>query len=135
MIAGQDIKSLAKILRKAFSSLLINIPPKSLVEKKKVVPLNFVFRYSRSEKKEKCFFFLYFTRLIHLQAEPIGNYWKPERSRFEACVAGSLLILAPWKEDLQGESCYERFHNLNILANEICVLGANAVYKIKKTTG
>lgn len=63
-------------------------------------------------------------RLIHLQAEPIGNYWKPERSRFEACVAGTLLILAPWSEDLQGDSDYERFHNMNTLANKICKLDA-----------
>lgn len=25
---------------------------------------------------------------------PIGPYWKPERSRFDACAGGSLLILA-----------------------------------------
>lgn len=34
-------------------------------------------------------------RLIHVQADPIGRYWKPERSRFEACAYGSLLVLAP----------------------------------------
>ena len=33
-------------------------------------------------------------RMIHLQSAPIGQYWKPERSRFEACANGSLLILA-----------------------------------------
>ena len=38
-------------------------------------------------------------RLIHVQSEPIGKYWKPELSRFEACAAGTLLILAPWPED------------------------------------
>ena len=65
-------------------------------------------------------------RLIHLQAEPIGEYWKPERSRFDACVAGSLLILAPWAEDLEGDTDYERFHNLNTLAASICALDATA---------
>lgn len=34
-------------------------------------------------------------RLIHLQADSIGRYWKPKLSRFEACAKGSLLILAP----------------------------------------
>ena len=38
--------------------------------------------------------------LIHLQKEPIGAYWKPERQRFDACVGGSLLILAPWELDM-----------------------------------
>lgn len=48
-------------------------------------------------------------RLIHLQADPIGRYWKPERSRFEACAYGSLLILAPWPDDLPSfASSYER---------------------------
>lgn len=73
-------------------------------------------------------------RLIHLQAEPIGRYWKPERSRFDACCNGSLLVLAPWQEDLQGYSDYERFHNLNALAKSICTLGANASFVIKNTT-
>ncbi|MDO4824378.1 MAG: hypothetical protein Q4A08_09455 [Bacteroidales bacterium] len=63
-------------------------------------------------------------RLIHLQAEPIGQYWKPERSRFEACTAGTLLILAPWHDDLKGDSDYERFHNLNNIAAAICRLDA-----------
>ena len=65
--------------------------------------------------------------LIHLQAEPMGPYWKPERSRFEACANGSLLILAPWNLDTMGgvagvpaDSNYSRFHNLNTLAEEIC---------------
>lgn len=73
-------------------------------------------------------------RLIHLQTEPIGNYWKPERSRFDACAAGTLLILAPWKDDLHGSSDYERFHNLNTLAENICKLGQDAKYVVKKTT-
>lgn len=60
--------------------------------------------------------------LIHIQAEPIGEYWKPERSRFESCAVGKLLILAPWAEDQRGDTDYERFHNLNTLAESICKL-------------
>lgn len=67
--------------------------------------------------------------LIHLQKEPIGPLWKPERQRFDACANGSLLILAPWSLDAMGEvagvpsdSDYSRFHNLNTLATEICAL-------------
>jgi hypothetical protein len=86
--------------------------------------------------------------LIHLQKEPITK--KPEGERFFACAEGSLLILAPWPEDLdamprpsliplkgggtkpgqaslppkQGErggpSDYHRFHNMNLLAKQIC---------------
>ena len=37
--------------------------------------------------------------VINLQKEPITRYWKPERSRFEACAKGALLILAPWGLD------------------------------------
>ena len=71
--------------------------------------------------------------VIHLQKEPIGQYWKPERSRFEGCTRGALLILAPWgleKELTQASpgntgttvapSDYARFHRLNELAAEIC---------------
>lgn len=65
--------------------------------------------------------------LIHIQKEPIGPFWKPEQSRFEACVSGALLILAPWKPEELGdvrhvpqESNYATFHNLNRLAEEIC---------------
>jgi hypothetical protein len=62
--------------------------------------------------------------LIHVQTEPITDYWKPERSRFEACAAGTLLILAPWAEDMPVfKSDYERFHYLNRLAEEICAIG------------
>jgi hypothetical protein len=62
-------------------------------------------------------------RLIHLQADPIGRYWKPERSRFEACAYGSLLILAPWPDDLPSfASSYERFHYLNRLAETVCAI-------------
>ena len=38
--------------------------------------------------------------LIHLQKEPIGEHWKPEKSRFAACERGTLLILAPYKATL-----------------------------------
>lgn len=62
-------------------------------------------------------------RMIHLQADPIGQYWKPERSRFEACSSGMLLILAPWPEDIPAfASAYERFHYLNSLAETICAI-------------
>jgi len=37
--------------------------------------------------------------VIHLQKEPIADYWKPERRRFEACARGVLLILSPWGLD------------------------------------
>ena len=62
-------------------------------------------------------------RLIHLQSDPIGRYWKPERSRFEACAHGTLLILAPWPEDMPTfASDFERFHYLNHLAETICAI-------------
>jgi hypothetical protein len=71
--------------------------------------------------------------LIHLQATPIGQYWKPEKKRFEACVRGSLLILAPWDLNTMGDvgnvpsdSDYSRFHNLNTLAAEICSFNGEA---------
>ncbi len=71
--------------------------------------------------------------LIHLQKEPIGAFWKPERQRFEACANGSLLILAPWGLDAMGrvgsvpaDSDYSRFHNLNTLAAEICAFDGSA---------
>lgn len=61
-------------------------------------------------------------RMIHVQADPIGRYWKPERSRFEACAHGSLLILAPWPEDMPTfASDYDRFHYLNRPGrNDLC---------------
>ena len=63
-------------------------------------------------------------RMIHVQADPIGRYWKPERRRFEACAYGSLLILAPWPEDMPAfASDYDRFHYLNRLAETICAIG------------
>lgn len=62
-------------------------------------------------------------RLIHLQTEPMGQYWKPELSRFDACAQGSLLILAPWEEDMpKFGSNYERFHYLNQLAETVCAI-------------
>lgn len=62
-------------------------------------------------------------RLIHLQVAPIGRYWKPERSRFEACAYGSLLVLAPWPEDMPAfASDYARFHYLNHLAETVCAI-------------
>ena len=71
--------------------------------------------------------------LIHLQKEPIGAFWKPERQRFDACATGSLLILAPWNLDQMGsvggvpsDSDYSRFHNLNMLAAEICAFEGEA---------
>jgi len=57
--------------------------------------------------------------LIILQKEPISEYWKPAQSRFYACAAGRLLILAPW--NLEGDSDYERFHTLNDFARDICM--------------
>ncbi len=71
-------------------------------------------------------------RLIHLQINPIGRYWKPERSRFEACANGSLLILAPWPEDLPAFTCdYERFHYLNHLAEKVCAIGHTTEVAVK----
>ena len=63
-------------------------------------------------------------RLIHVQSAPMGRYWKPERSRFEACAAGSLLILAPWPEDMPDfGNDYDRFHYLNRLAETVVAIG------------
>jgi len=78
---------------------------------------------SECEKRMKNMALQQRLRLIHIQSEPIGQYWKPERSRFEACAYGSLLILAPWAEDLPTfASDYERFHYLNRLAETICAI-------------
>jgi hypothetical protein len=77
--------------------------------------------------------------LIHLQKEPIGRYWKPERKRFEACARGSLLILAPWELDVMAgfgnvpaDTDYSRFHNLNTLAAEICTFNGEAKIIVDK---
>ena len=71
--------------------------------------------------------------LIHIQKEPITAYWKPERTRFEACANGSLLILAPWGLDamaavngVPSDTDYSRFHNMNHLAAEICAFNGSA---------
>jgi len=63
--------------------------------------------------------------VIQLQKEPIGQYWKPELRRFNACARGSLLILYPWELDKEVTD-YARFHWLNELAAEICTT-TNAV--------
>ena len=72
--------------------------------------------------------------LIHLQKEPIGTYWKPERARFEACAQGRLLILAPWHLDdmgtvngMRSDTDYSRFHHLNEIAADICSFNGEAV--------
>lgn len=77
-------------------------------------------------------------RLIHIQDKPISRYWKPEKSRFEACTAGTLLILAPWAEELKGDSDYARFHNLNTLAAAVCAVDADTAMQVMgegRTTG
>ena len=76
---------------------------------------------SECEKRIKKMALAQKLRLIHVQVEPIGQFWKPERSRFEACASGSLLILAPWPEDMPAfANDYERFHYLNELVKTIC---------------
>ena len=72
--------------------------------------------------------------LIHLQKEPIGPYWKPEKARFDACANGSLLILAPWHPGDMGEvngvpshTEYSTFHNMNRLAEQICMFDEEAL--------
>lgn len=65
--------------------------------------------------------------LIHVQKDPIGPYWKPEQQRFDACVSGRLLIVAPLDATALGavngvpaDTNYAKFHNLNALAEAIC---------------
>lgn len=71
-------------------------------------------------------------RLIHIQADPIGQYWKPERSRFEACAYSVLLILAPWPEDMPAlESDYERFHYLNRLTETVCAISHTTAVSVQ----
>ena len=54
--------------------------------------------------------------------ERLLSIW-PDGSRFEACAYGSLLILAPWPDDLPSfASSYERFHYLNRLAETVCAI-------------
>ena len=62
--------------------------------------------------------------------EGIGWRYETERSRFEVCASGTLLILAPWHDDLKGDSEYERFHNLNNIAAAICRLDATTNYTL-----
>lgn len=69
-------------------------------------------------------------RLIHIQKDPISRLWKPERSRFLACSAGTLLILAPWQEDILENTDYGIFHHLNDLAATICSLSTDAEARI-----
>lgn len=73
--------------------------------------------------------------LIHLQKEHIGELWKPEKERFYACAGGHLLILAPWKEDMEGDCDYEIFHNLNALAAEICAMSIEGAIGKVETVG
>ena len=68
--------------------------------------------------------------LIHLLRDPIGALWKPERSRFDACLAGKLLILAPLDASAGDGSDYAVFHNLNALAAEICSLGGDVPARV-----
>lgn len=72
--------------------------------------------------------------LIHILKETIGAYWKPEAKRFEACTNGSLLILSPWNPTTMGsvggvpsDTDYSIFHNLNTLAEQICLFNGEAV--------
>ena len=55
--------------------------------------------------------------IIHIQKEPINQFWKPEQSRFEVCIKGKLLIISPM--DLQGDGDYGKFHYMNELADKI----------------
>ena len=64
---------------------------------------------------------------IHLQKEPITPRWKPEQSRFYACVEGTLLILAPWQEDMNTQGGYATFHKLNDLAAALCAMDVSSV--------
>lgn len=60
--------------------------------------------------------------VIHIQQKKINDMWKPEKSRFDACVAGHLLILIPKSDNVNTESKYSNFHNMNELATKICSL-------------
>lgn len=64
--------------------------------------------------------------LIHIQQQKINAQWKPEKSRFDACVAGHLLILIPQSDNINTESKYSNFHNMNDLAKVICSLDTNS---------
>ena len=60
--------------------------------------------------------------LINIQQQKINDMWKPEKSRFDACVAGHLLILIPKSDNVNTESRYSNFHNMNEIAKKICSL-------------
>ena len=70
--------------------------------------------------------------LIHIQQEVITPLWKPERRRFNACVAGDLLIIAPMDTEAKQEGSYALFHNLNNVAASFCELDlAQTTFKYK----
>lgn len=78
--------------------------------------------------------------LIHLQKYPIGPRWKPEKSRFDACLRGSLLILAPWNisemgavDNVPAGTDYSQFHNLNTLTSFICHFDRGRIIKCPKS--
>ncbi len=73
-------------------------------------------------------------KMIHIQSEPINPFFKPEKQRFEACISGNLLILAPLElEKMEGfdginaNTKYSKFHNINKLAKEIAEYYGNVV--------
>ena len=75
-------------------------------------------------------------RIIHIQKEPITQYWKPEKQRFDICGKGNLLILAPLDiekmPDVNGVKStekYSQFHNLNTIAGEIAEFHGTALMK------
>ena len=74
-------------------------------------------------------------RLIHIQKDPISAFWKPERSRFDACAEGSLLILAPWQDDLNTVTDYATFHQLNAFAASICQISCTTDCRIMNANG
>lgn len=70
--------------------------------------------------------------LIHIQQEVITPLWKPERRRFNACVSGDLLIIAPMDTEAKQEGSYALFHNLNNVAASFCELDmAQTTFKYK----
>lgn len=64
--------------------------------------------------------------VIHIQQKKIDGMWKPEKTRFDACVAGHLLILIPKPDNINTESRYANFHNMNELAKMICSLDTSS---------
>lgn len=73
-------------------------------------------------------------KMIHIQSEPIKEYFKPEKQRFEACISGNLLILSPLELDkmdnyngIDSNTKYSKFHNINALAKEIAEYHGAAV--------